>query len=63
MRADRLRHKDEDCFSPSVGTMNDDFDFEKNLALFDKDTVFSAIEQVQGFILADCFQRLVKKDV
>ena len=50
MRADRLRHKDEDCFSPSVGTMNDDFDFEKNLALFDKDTVFSAIEQVQGFI-------------
>jgi hypothetical protein len=46
VRGDRLRHKDEDCFSLSVGTMNDDFDFEKNLALFDKDTVFSAIEQV-----------------
>ncbi len=59
MRADRLRHKDEDCFSPSVGTMNDDFDFEKNLALFDKDTVFSAIEQVRYKVFLAAFvQRL-----
>jgi hypothetical protein len=46
---ERLRLKDEDCFSPSVVTMNDDFDFEKNLALFDKETVFSAIDQVPPF--------------
>lgn len=45
VRLERLRLKDEDCFSPSVENMHDDFDFEKNLALFDKETVFSAIDQ------------------
>ncbi|ELT87191.1 hypothetical protein CAPTEDRAFT_171728 [Capitella teleta] len=35
----------EDCFSPPVASFaNDEFDFEKNLALFDKQAVFAAIE-------------------
>jgi hypothetical protein len=51
-RSERLRLKDEDCFSPLVSSMNDDFDFEKNLALFDKMTVFSAIDQVRLIFLS-----------
>lgn len=62
VRGDRLRLKDEDCFSPSVVTMSDDFDFEKNLALFDKETVFSAIDQEMAnrpdiVRLVDCNKR------
>lgn len=44
-RMERMRLKDDDCFSPSVGDMNEDFDFEKNLALFDKHTILSEIDQ------------------
>lgn len=38
--------KDEDCFAVSVDSfVDDDFDFEKNLALFDKRAVFDKIER------------------
>ena len=40
----RRQHRD-DCFSAPVDTfLGDDFDFEKNLALFDKKAVFEEIE-------------------
>jgi len=38
-------HKEEDCFAVPVDSIVDDFDFEKNLALFDKRAVFDKIEQ------------------
>ena len=44
-RTPNRRYKDEDCFSPSVFDINEDFDFEKNLALFDKHTVLAEIDQ------------------
>ena len=44
-RTPNRRHKDEDCFSPSVFDINEEFDFEKNLALFDKHTVLAEIDQ------------------
>jgi len=44
-RTERFRMKDEDCFSPSVLDMNEEFDFEKNLAMFDKPGVMAEIEQ------------------
>lgn len=34
----------QDCFSAPVELLLDDFDFEKNLALFDKKAVFEEIE-------------------
>ena len=34
----------DDCFSAPVDSILDDFDFEKNLALFDKQAVFEEIE-------------------
>ena len=34
----------QDCFSAPVDSILDDFDFEKNLALFDKKAVFEEIE-------------------
>jgi len=38
--------KEEDCFAVSVDSfVDDDFDFEKNLALFDKRAVFDTIER------------------
>jgi len=38
--------KEEDCFAVSVDSfLDDDFDFEKNLALFDKRAVFDKIER------------------
>ena len=43
-KRDRFR-KDEDCFSPSVFDMNEEFDFEKNLAMFDKEGVMAEIDQ------------------
>ncbi|XP_023341379.1 enhancer of mRNA-decapping protein 3 [Eurytemora carolleeae] len=44
-RTPNRRYKDEDCFSPSVFDINEDFDFEKNLALFDKHTILAEIDQ------------------
>lgn len=46
-RREIARLRDEDCFgSPvDVDTMKKEFDFEKNLALFDKQSVFSAIDE------------------
>jgi len=41
----RFRMRDEDCFSPDVEDMNEEFDFEKNLAMFDKHTVLAEIDQ------------------
>lgn len=37
----------QDCFSAPVDSFLDDFDFEKNLALFDKKAVFEEIESAQ----------------
>lgn len=37
----------QDCFSAPVDSFLDDFDFEKNLALFDKKAVFEEIENTQ----------------
>jgi len=63
------RQRDEDCFgSPFLGDgeeevdVEEEFDFEKNLALFDKQTVFSAIDQELGnkpdiVRLVDCNRR------
>lgn len=34
----------QDCFSAPVDSLLDEFDFEKNLALFDKKAVFEEIE-------------------
>ena len=34
----------QDCFSAPVDSILDEFDFEKNLALFDKKAVFEEIE-------------------
>lgn len=61
------RQRDEDCFgSPVLGDDAEDveteFDFEKNLALFDKQTVFSVIDQELGnkpdiVRLVDCNRR------
>jgi enhancer of mRNA-decapping protein 3 len=44
-RTPNRRQKDEDCFSPSGFDINEDFDFEKNLAMFDKHTVLAEIDQ------------------
>jgi enhancer of mRNA-decapping protein 3 len=45
VRSSPRRPKKEDCFEPPVASfVNDEFDFEKNLALFDKRAVFAAIE-------------------
>ena len=46
---DRFR-KNEDCFSPSVFDMNEEFDFEKNLAMFDKEGVMAEIDQECVFL-------------
>ncbi len=42
------RRAKDDCFSAPAHSMLDDFDFEKNLALFDKQAVFEEIE-TQGY--------------
>ena len=48
-RGERLRQKDEDCFG-QIGDaldeeeLREDFDFEKNLAMFDKDMVMREID-------------------
>ena len=41
----------EDCFSAPVDTFIGDFDFEKNLALFDKKAVFQEIENTHPNII------------
>lgn len=43
-KADRQRQKNHDCFN-DLEIFVDDFDFEKNLALFDKQAVFEEIEK------------------
>jgi len=51
-RGERLRQKDEDCFGQGGSALNDeekrlieeDFDFEKNLAMFDKNLVMKEID-------------------
>jgi len=51
-RGERQRQKDEDCFGQGGGALNEeekrlieeDFDFEKNLAMFDKDLVMREID-------------------
>ncbi len=42
------RRSKDDCFSAPMKSFMDDFDFEKNLALFDKQAVFDEIEE-QGY--------------
>ena len=42
------RRAKNDCFSAPSHSILDDFDFEKNLALFDKQAVFEEIE-TQGY--------------
>ena len=50
METRRGRHQREDCFSAPVDSfLGDDFDFEKNLALFDKRAVFREIEDHAGY--------------
>ena len=45
METRRGRNARQDCFSAPVDSfLGDDFDFEKNLALFDKQAVFREIE-------------------
>ena len=41
----RGRKMREDCFSAPTDSFLDEFDFEKNLALFDKQAVFEEIEK------------------
>ena len=41
----RGRKTREDCFSAPTDSFLDEFDFEKNLALFDKQAVFEEIEK------------------
>jgi len=48
-RGERLRQKDEDCFGQMGDALDEeelreDFDFEKNLAMFDKDMVMREID-------------------
>lgn len=43
-KTDRQRQKNHDCFN-DLEIFIDDFDFEKNLALFDKQAVFEEIEK------------------
>ena len=45
----RQRHlqRDEDCFDIDMGNMGKEFDFERNLALFDKRRVLEEIESNQ----------------
>lgn len=43
-KADHQRQKNHDCFN-DLEIFVDDFDFEKNLALFDKQAVFEEIEK------------------
>ena len=45
-RRERERMRDEDCFGGEIDEyeMSKDFDFESNLALFDKKLVFQEIE-------------------
>ena len=52
VRGERMRQRDEDCFGQGGSALNEeekrlieeDFDFEKNLAMFDKDFVMKEID-------------------
>jgi len=52
VRGERMRQRDEDCFGQGGSALNEEekkmieeeFDFEKNLAMFDKDTVMKEID-------------------
>ena len=53
----RRRTPREDCFSaPAESILNDEFDFEKNLAMFDKQAVFEEIEHTgyPGMVMRAC---------
>lgn len=43
-KKERDRQRDEDCFGEDAAFHAEEFDFEKNLALFDKQMVFEEIE-------------------
>ena len=55
-RGERLRQRDEDCFGQGGSALNEyekklieeEFDFEKNLAMFDKNTVMAEIDAELG---------------
>ena len=55
-RGERMRQRDEDCFGQGGSALNEEekrlikeeFDFEKNLAMFDKSTVMAEIDAELG---------------
>ena len=50
----------QDCFSAPVDSFLDEFDFEKNLALFDKKAVFEEIESAQPEVVKACEKTVSK---
>ena len=50
----------QDCFSAPVDSFLDEFDFEKNLALFDKKAVFEEIESAQPEVVKAVDKRPAK---
>lgn len=58
-RTAAMRERDEACFSAPVDSevLEKEFDFEKNLALFDKRAVFDEIEAARSHPFADAARR------
>lgn len=53
----KMNKRDEACFSLCLEGVNQEFDFEKNLALFDKQAVFEEIESQRPDIVKNTDNR------